>query len=138
MTGIERGSFRSMAQDLNGTGIGGALFEALIHEWYSEHGEFDDLTIDSAEDLRDYIDRAVVHSALAGDAVFAVQLGWATGVFVPCRSRSRHAVRQDRSWRSCWATITTATNGRSSLRAGSRSGSQPDATTSLRRPHLLR
>jgi hypothetical protein len=72
MTGIERGSFRSMAQDLNGTGIGGALFEALIHEWYSEHGEFDDLTIDSAEDLRDYIDRAVGHSALAGDVVFAV------------------------------------------------------------------
>lgn len=135
-----------MAQDLNGTGIGGALFEALIHEWYSEHGEFDDLTIDSAEDLRDYIDRAVVHSALAGDAVFAVatRLGDGSIRALSKSFASRGEAGQELAApsrpeaRSCWATITTATNGRSSLRAGSRSGSQPDATMSLRRPHLLR
>lgn len=66
-----------MAQDQDVTGIGGALFEALIEEWYSEHGEFEDLTIDSAEDLREYIDRAVGRSGLFGNVVFAVatQLG---------------------------------------------------------------
>lgn len=66
-----------MAQDQDVTGIGGALFEALIEEWYSEHGEFEDLTIDSAEDLREYMDRAVGRSGLFGNVVFAVvtQLG---------------------------------------------------------------
>ncbi len=61
-----------MAQDQNVTGIGGALFEALIEEWYSDHGGFDDLTIDSAEDLREYVDRAVGRSGLFGNVVFAV------------------------------------------------------------------
>lgn len=42
--------------------VGNALMEAIFQEWYSEHGEFDDLELASAEELRDYINRAVRRS----------------------------------------------------------------------------
>lgn len=41
---------------------GEALLDAIYEEWYSEHGEYDDLSLLSADELRDYILRAVGHS----------------------------------------------------------------------------
>lgn len=112
-----------MAQEQNVTGIGGALFEALIEEWSSEHGEFDDLTIDSAEDLRGYIDRAVGRSGLFGNVVFAVATRLGDGSIRALSKSFGTRGEADTSWRSCWAMTTTATNVRSSLRAGNRVGS---------------
>lgn len=42
--------------------VGKALLDAIYEEWYSEHGEFDDLELIDAEELRDYINRAVRRS----------------------------------------------------------------------------
>lgn len=42
---------------------GEALLDAIYEEWYSEHGEYDDLSLLSADELRDYILRAVGSSA---------------------------------------------------------------------------
>lgn len=61
-----------MTQQDTTSPLGKLLFEALIEEWSGDHGEFDDLSIDSADELREYLDRAVGRCTATGKAIFAV------------------------------------------------------------------
>lgn len=52
-----------MSEQQDGSVVGAALMESIFEEWYGEHGEFDDLYVADADDLRDLINRAVGRSA---------------------------------------------------------------------------
>lgn len=42
--------------------VANTLMEAIYQEWYTEHGEFDDMELTSDRELRDYITRAIGRS----------------------------------------------------------------------------